>query len=79
MLILNFMNSIYNKKFLEHADCYYELENVNLHKQNMNISVSAKLHYSDIFLLKDFSLKRIWERLEYPEALRLKTIYFVYK
>lgn len=29
---LNFMNSIYNIKFLEHADCYYELENSDLHK-----------------------------------------------
>lgn len=41
----------------------------------MNIAVSAKLHYSNIFLLKDFSLKRIWERLEYPEGLRLKTLF----
>lgn len=46
----------------------------------MKIAVSAKLHYSNISLLKDFSLKRIWEKFEYPEGLRLKTlIYFVYK
>lgn len=32
MLNLNFMNGIYNMKFLENADCYYELENSNLHK-----------------------------------------------